>query len=101
MPETKTEQTEYAPEQVLVSERLRLSLYILMSILPVWQDFFTKSLDFTLRGLAMPIISSMMSAVTVMLARTTARKRSEPVMKDPAQITTTVTELKEPSPTEP
>lgn len=55
---------------MIISEWTRLVLYILMGVLPVWIDFFTKSTDYSLRGLAMPILSSLLTAVTVTLART-------------------------------
>lgn len=58
----------------LISDSLRLLLYICMGVFPVWQDFFTKSTDYTLRGLAMPILSSLTAAVTIILAKTSVRR---------------------------
>jgi hypothetical protein len=55
---------------MIVPDWLRLVLYCTMSVLPVWIDFFTKSTDYSLRGLAMPTLSSLLAAVTVTLART-------------------------------
>lgn len=55
----------------------RLVLYNIMVILPIWQDFFTKSTDYSIRGLAMPVIASLLAAVTVTLARTTAKTKEE------------------------
>lgn len=62
---------------------LRLLLYIAVGIIPVWIDFFTKSTDYTLRGLMMPTLSSLLIACTVTLART----RSSEI--DPEQTTPT------------
>lgn len=53
-----------------LSNLSRLWLYIAMAILPVWIDFFKLSTDYTLRGLAMPILSSLNVAVIVALAKT-------------------------------
>lgn len=50
----------------------RLMLYMAMSAIPFWIDFFKLSTDYTLRGLAMPILSSLLAMVTVALARTTS-----------------------------
>lgn len=55
----------------------RLILYIAMAILPVWIDFFKISTDYSLRGLAMPILTSINAAVIVTLART-APKEEQP-----------------------
>lgn len=53
-----------------ISPVARLLLYIAMAILPVWIDFFKVSTDYSLRGLAMPILTSLNAAVVVMLAKT-------------------------------
>lgn len=58
----------------LISDSFRLLLYICMGILPIWQDFFTKSTDYSLRGLAMPILSSLTAAVTITLAKTSVKR---------------------------
>lgn len=57
----------------------RLVLYICMAILPVWIDFFKISTDYSLRGLAMPILTSINAAVIVALARTAPKE--EPQIK--------------------
>lgn len=49
---------------------LRLILYNIVSCVPVWTEFFTNKIDYTLRGLAIPILGSIMSMATVTLART-------------------------------
>ena len=61
---------------MIVPEWFRLILYMLLPVLPVWADFMAKSTDYSFRGLAMPIISSLTSACAVLLART--RSRGEP-----------------------
>lgn len=53
-----------------VSPLSRLLLYIFMSILPVWIDFFKLSTDYTFRGIMMPILVSLNAAVIVALAKT-------------------------------
>jgi hypothetical protein len=58
----------------------RLFLYIAVAVIPAWIDFFTKSTDYTLRGLMMPILSSLLTAATVTLART--KSKTEPVQTD-------------------
>ena len=50
----------------------RLTLYISMVVVPIWIDFFKLSTDYSLRGLMMPILSSLLAAITVTLARTTS-----------------------------
>lgn len=66
-------------ETMFVSERTRLLLYILMAVLPVWIDFFTKSTDYSIRGLAMPILVSINQAVIVTLAKTALRSPTKPI----------------------
>lgn len=55
----------------------RLILYIAMAILPVWIDFFKISTDYSLRGLAMPILTSINAAVIVALARTAPKEEPQ------------------------
>lgn len=55
---------------VTLSHTTRLILYIAMAILPVWIDFFKVSTDYSVRGLAMPILTSVNAAVIVTLAKT-------------------------------
>lgn len=61
----------------------RLLLYIVMSMLPIWIDFFKLSTDYSLRGLMMPILSSLLAAVTVTLARTTSIGPADEPPKEP------------------
>ncbi len=61
-----------------LSDNWRLALYVAVVVLPIWQEFFTKSADFSLRGLAMPIISSLSAAAAVTLAKTSAKRPTEP-----------------------
>lgn len=63
---------------MIIPNWTRLLLYIGMAVLPVWIEFFTKSTDYTLRGLAMPALSSALAAITVTLARTTAKTPEPP-----------------------
>lgn len=63
---------------MIIPDIIRLLLYILMGVLPVWIDFFTKSTDYSLRGLAMPVLSSALTAVTITLARTTGETKEPP-----------------------
>lgn len=49
---------------------VRLCIYIIIAILPTWIDFFTKSTDYSFRGLMMPILASFLTGCTVFLART-------------------------------
>lgn len=58
----------------LISDSLRLVLYICMGVFPIWQEFFTKSTDYSLRGLAMPILASLTTAVTITLAKTSVKR---------------------------
>lgn len=53
-----------------LSPLTRLWLYIAMAGLPIWVDFFKLSTDYSLRGLAIPVFSSILAGVTVALART-------------------------------
>lgn len=61
---------------MIVPDFVRLGLYIAIAVLPVWIDFFTKSTDYTLRGLAMPTLSSLLTAATVILARTKSKNET-------------------------
>lgn len=61
---------------MMLPETCRLLLYISVAVLPVWIDFFVKSTDYSLRGLMMPVLSSLLTAATVTLART--KSPSEP-----------------------
>lgn len=76
---------------MIISERVRLFLYILMAIFPIWIDFFKLSTDYSLRGLAMPILSSLNAAVVVALAKTSARK--ELPLSESGAVETVVTNL--------
>ena len=69
---------------MIISDAWRLVLYILMGILPVWSDFVAKSSDYTLRGLAMPILASLSTAVAIALAKTSTKKDT-PV--EPIEVT--------------
>jgi hypothetical protein len=62
----------------------RLLLYMAMSAIPFWIDFFKLSTDYSLRGLAMPILSSLLAMVTVALARTTSTGPADQPPEEPA-----------------
>jgi len=68
-----------------VPEWFKLSLYMIAPVVPIWSDFFAKSNDFTFRGLMMPALSSLTSAVAVLLARTKARSEQQSNNNPPAQ----------------
>ena len=53
-----------------VPDWIRLALYIVAAILPTWSEYFTTSTDYTFRGLTIPVLASINSAVIVLLART-------------------------------
>lgn len=86
---------------MIISQFARLWLYIGMSILPVWLDFFKLSTDYTLRGMAMPILTSLNAAIIVVLAKTSpppdTSKVTTTVTPD-AVTTTTETEKQQPQP---
>lgn len=63
---------------VTISPASRLLLYIGMSILPVWIDFFKVSTDYTFRGLMMPCLISVNAAIIVTLAKTAPATGDEP-----------------------
>jgi len=63
---------------MIIPDSLRLGFYIVVGICPVWQDFFTKSTDYSLRGIAMPVIASIMTAATIILARTKSKNETTP-----------------------
>lgn len=63
---------------MILPEWFRLLLYIAVAVFPVWIDFFTKSTDYSLRGLAMPTLSSLLTAATVALARTRSKNETPP-----------------------
>ena len=57
---------------------VRLALYNLIACIPVWTEFFTNKVDYSLRGLTIPILGSIMSMATVTLARTRADQPEVP-----------------------
>lgn len=62
---------------MIVPDWFRLLLYMAMAACPVWQDFFTKSTDYSVRGLAMPIIATFAAILPVALARTKGRNEQQ------------------------
>lgn len=78
---------------MIISDRMRLALYILMAIFPIWIDFFKLSTDYSFRGLAMPILTSLNAAVVVALAKTSS-KRDLP-LSDTGAVETVVTNTAE------
>lgn len=63
---------------MIVPDWIRLFLYIVMGIGPLWSDFLAKSSDYSLRGLLMPVVASVVMAATVTLARTKGRNEMPP-----------------------
>ena len=63
---------------MIVPEWFKLTCYMLAPVVPVWSDFFAKSTDYTLRGLAMPILASITAGVSVLLARTRTKQEPPP-----------------------
>lgn len=61
---------------MIVPDWMRLVFYIVVIIVPIWQDFFTKSTDYSLRGLAMPTLASVGAAAAVILARTKSKNET-------------------------
>ena len=55
---------------MIISDTQRLWLYISASVWPIWVAFFTTSTDYSLRGLAIPVLASLNAATVVALART-------------------------------
>ena len=72
----------------MISDASRLWLYVVMGVGPIWQDFFTKSTDYSFRGLAMPMISTIVTASAVILAKTSAKK-DVPEESIPVEVTNT------------
>lgn len=83
---------------MIISERARLLLYILMAIFPIWLDFFKLSTDYSFRGLAMPILASLNAAVVVALAKTSSR-RDLPLSDSGALETVVTNTTEQPLPT--
>lgn len=59
---------------MIVPEWFRLVLFMVAPVVPIWSDFFAKSTDYSVRGLAMPGLQSITAAVSVLLARTRSRQ---------------------------
>lgn len=55
---------------MIISPSSRLILLVLAGITPVWERFFNNSTDYSLRGLAIPILGSISVAVVIVIART-------------------------------
>lgn len=64
---------------MILPEWARFLLYVTVAVLPVWIDFFVKSTDYSLRGLMMPILSSLLTAATVALARSKSPEHETPI----------------------
>lgn len=75
---------------MIISDAARLILYMLMGIFPIWSDFLAKSSDYSARGLAMPILASLSTAVAIALAKTSTKKDSaeEPIKVETVNTTT-------------
>ncbi len=56
----------------------RLALYIAISVLPIWVDFFKLSTDYSVRGLMMPFLSSLLAGCTVARAFIDKNGNNEP-----------------------
>lgn len=67
-----------------ISPAARLALYIIMSILPIWIDFFKISTDYSFRGLMMPILVSLNAGVIVTLAKTAPTNETQNPPATPA-----------------
>ncbi len=77
---------------MIVNDWFRLFLYIAAMVIPIWTKFFTTSTDYTMRGLMIPALESVLAAVVVMLARTKGRTIDGPAQVDvPKGETITVT----------
>lgn len=63
---------------MILPEWARLMLYITVGVCPVWIDWITKTNDTTFRGLMMPVLSSLLTAATVVLARTRSPQEPTP-----------------------
>lgn len=57
---------------MIVPEWIRIICYIGVACLPIWIDWAAKSWDTSARGLTMPILGSLLTGLTVFLARTRA-----------------------------
>lgn len=79
---------------MIISPLTRLFLLVLAGVLPVWQRFVSMSQDFTLRGLAAPLIDSLGIACVIVIARTknplVDGEQQSPV-KEPLAVSTTTT----------
>lgn len=71
---------------MIISEPLRILFYVLVGICPVWIAWASTSWDTTPRGLLMPTLSSVLTACTIILARTKSKFMSEepPPVQPPA-----------------
>lgn len=78
---------------MIISPLSRLFLLVLAGVLPVWQRFVSLSQDFTLRGLAAPLIDSLGIACVIVIARTKNPlvDGEQPPVKDPQSVVTTTT----------
>jgi len=78
---------------MIISPLIRLSLLILAGVIPVWQRFVSLSQDFTLRGLATPLLESLGIACVITIARTKNPlvDGEQPAVKEPQAVSTTTT----------
>lgn len=69
-----------------IPDSYRLVLYILMGVLPIWADYFAKSVDYSFRGLMMPLLASASSATAITLAKTSAKMDHPQVIEVQAPV---------------
>ena len=76
---------------MIISPLIRLFLLVFAGIIPVWQRFVSLSQDFTLRGLATPLLESLGIACVIVIARTKNPlvDGEQPPVKDPQAVATT------------
>jgi hypothetical protein len=80
---------------MIISPLTRLFLLVLAGVLPVWQRFVSMSQDFTLRGLAAPLIDSLGIACVIVIARTKNPlvDGEQPTIKEPLATSETITKV--------
>lgn len=78
---------------MIISPLIRLCLLVFAGIVPVWQKFVSLSQDFTLRGLATPLLESLGIACVIVIARTKNPlvDGEQPAVKEPQAVSTTTT----------
>lgn len=68
---------------MILPEWFRLCLYVFIAVIPMWLDWVLNKWDLSVRGLLIPILGSLLTGATVLLARTKSDESPPPPENPP------------------